>query len=78
MPSIVWPIVARAQQPKRIVRIGILSGLRRPSETNLREALARLGYIEGQNTIFESRDAQGQMDRLGRHPGGGRCIANAN
>jgi putative tryptophan/tyrosine transport system substrate-binding protein len=29
--------------------------------------LARLGYIEGQNTIYEVRNAQAQMDRIGRY-----------
>jgi putative ABC transport system substrate-binding protein len=58
-----WPLPLSAQQPKRTFRIGILTG-RRP-ETILREALARLGYIEGQNTIYEVRNAQAQMDRLG-------------
>jgi hypothetical protein len=60
-----WPLSLSAQQPKRTFRIGILSG-RRP-ETVLREALARLGYIEGQNTIYEVRNAQAQMDRIGRY-----------
>jgi putative tryptophan/tyrosine transport system substrate-binding protein len=58
-----WPLSLRAQQPKRMFRIGILSG-RRP-ETILREALTRLGYIEGQNTTYEVRNAQAQMDRIG-------------
>ncbi|HEY6704744.1 MAG TPA: ABC transporter substrate-binding protein [Xanthobacteraceae bacterium] len=60
-----WSLPLSAQQPKRTFRIGILSG-RRP-ETILREALARLGYIEGQNTIYEVRNAQAQMDRIGRY-----------
>jgi putative tryptophan/tyrosine transport system substrate-binding protein len=58
-----WPLSLRAQQPKRMFRIGILSG-RRP-ETILREALTRLGYIEGQNTTYEVRNAQAQMERIG-------------
>jgi len=60
-----WSLPLSAQQPKRTFRIGILSGRR--SETVLREALARLGYIEGQNTIYEVRNAQAQMDRIGRY-----------
>jgi ABC transporter substrate binding protein len=60
-----WSLPLSAQQPKRTFRIGILSG-RRP-ETILREALARLGYIEGKNTIYEVRNAQAQMDRIGRY-----------
>jgi putative tryptophan/tyrosine transport system substrate-binding protein len=58
-----WSLPLSAQQPKRTFRIGILSG-RRP-ETILREALARLGYIEGQNTTYEVRNAQAQMERIG-------------
>jgi putative ABC transport system substrate-binding protein len=58
-----WPLAVHAQH-NRTFRIGILSGLQRPSEAVLREALARRGYVEGQNTIFEARDAQAQTDRL--------------
>jgi putative ABC transport system substrate-binding protein len=61
--AIASPLLARAQ-PKRTFRIGILAALRRPSEIVLRDALAQRGYIDGQNTTFEVRDAQAQIERL--------------
>ena len=50
-------IIAEAQQPKKVPRIGILkTGV--PSDINVaafRQGLRDLGYIEGQNVIFEYR-----------------------
>jgi len=62
-----WPLAARAQQPGRIWRIGILHGL--PPEVSIgfaafRERLGQLGYVvDGQNVILDYRWAD-QMDRL--------------
>ena len=55
--------VAHAQQPGKVVRIGIL--LAEPSQPlkSMQEELKRLGYIEGKNLQFESRFAAGQDDR---------------
>jgi len=62
-----WPIAARAQQPAKVFRIGILSPAGSPS-TNavdaLREGLRELGYIDGQNITFEYRLATGDINRL--------------
>ncbi len=59
---------ARAQEAGRVYRVGALFN-RAPNQQDrdveqLREGLARLGYIEGSNLIIEARFAEGQMDRL--------------
>jgi len=63
-----WPLAARAQQMK-VYRIGALvvgnadvNSLR----TELREALRKSGYVEGQNLLFEFRSAEEELDRLPR------------
>jgi putative ABC transport system substrate-binding protein len=64
--AIAWPLAARAQQTK-VYRIGALfvgnadvDSLR----TELREALRKSGYVEGQNLLFEFRSAEEELDRL--------------
>jgi putative ABC transport system substrate-binding protein len=57
---------ASAQQPARIHRIGILSisGSVFPARVEaFRRRLRELGYIEGQNIVFEYRYAEGKQDR---------------
>jgi putative tryptophan/tyrosine transport system substrate-binding protein len=46
-----WPFAARAQQPGRIYRLSILTGLKRdtPQMITFFEELGRLGFVEGQN-----------------------------
>ena len=46
-----WPLRARAQQPGRIYRLGILTGLKRDSPVMIAffEELGRLGFVEGRN-----------------------------
>src|SRR4030095_13254727 len=57
-----------AQQPKKILRIGYLSSFDPASDSNgteaIRRALRELGYIEGQNIVFEYRYAEGKLDRF--------------
>jgi putative tryptophan/tyrosine transport system substrate-binding protein len=61
---------AQAQQPKKVPRIGYLSGggssqkLPFGGAEGIRLALRELGYIEGQNIVFEYRYAEGKNDRL--------------
>jgi ABC-type uncharacterized transport system substrate-binding protein len=59
--------VAQAQQPKKIWRIGYLSGIDRAGESprseGIRLALRELGYIEGQNIAIEYRYVEGKRDR---------------
>ena len=57
-----------AQQPKKVPRIGYLSSNDPASESiraeEIRQALRALGYIEGQNIVFEYRYAEGKGDRV--------------
>src|SRR5262245_41224243 len=64
-----WPLAARAQQPKKSARIGVLwhAGSAEEEAVFLRplvEGLAKLGYIEGQNVIFEHRFPAEQPERF--------------
>ena len=60
-------VEARAQQPKKVPRIGYLSNSDSARESArseaIRLALRELGYIEGQNIAFEYRYAEGKRDR---------------
>jgi putative tryptophan/tyrosine transport system substrate-binding protein len=59
---------AQAQQPKKVFRIGYLSGndpaSDSPRSEPFRVALRELGYIEGQNIVIEYRYAEGKRSRL--------------
>jgi putative tryptophan/tyrosine transport system substrate-binding protein len=61
-------VVVEAQQPKKVPRIGYLSGVDAATETAraeaFRRALRELGHIEGQNIAIEYRYAEGQVDRF--------------
>ena len=61
-------VLAEAQQPKKVPRIGYLSARDPASESAraeaIRLALRELGYIEGQNIAIEYRYAEGKRDRL--------------
>jgi putative tryptophan/tyrosine transport system substrate-binding protein len=62
--------IAKAQQPKKIHRIGYLvtTDAATPTDSTgveaIRLGLRELGYIEGQNIAFEYRYAEGKRDRL--------------
>jgi ABC-type uncharacterized transport system substrate-binding protein len=57
-----WPLAARAQQPARVPRIGIVDDA--PMWHSFRQALRELGYIEGQSVNYEYRYSEGVPDRL--------------
>jgi putative ABC transport system substrate-binding protein len=61
------PLMARAQQG-RVHRVAIFSITARERVWHLHKALIeglrRLGYVEGQNVVFENRFAEGKMERL--------------
>ena len=61
-----WPLVASAQQPGRIARIGYLaSNLANQGPLDaFRQGLRDLGYVEGRNVVIEYRDAQGKLEPL--------------
>ena len=60
-------VVVKAQQPKKIFRIALLTWAAAPppsSPSPFDQGLLQLGYVEGQNIAIERRYANGQMDRL--------------
>ena len=61
-------VIAEAQQPKKVSRIGYLSNTGDAATESARSeairlALRELGYIEGQNIAIEYRYAEGKPDR---------------
>ena len=57
------PLAARAQQPERMWRIGVLAPMNR--ERAIRQGLRELGYVEGKNILIEYRVAD-RTDTLAR------------
>src|SRR5204863_3487498 len=60
---------AWAQQPRKVPRIGYLSGAASFSAISarteaLQQGLRKLGYIEGKNILIEWRSSEGNPDRL--------------
>jgi putative tryptophan/tyrosine transport system substrate-binding protein len=59
---------AEAQQPKKLPRIGYLTGSSLPAISQrteaFRQGLRELGYVEGKNIVIEWRGAEGKFDRL--------------
>jgi putative tryptophan/tyrosine transport system substrate-binding protein len=59
--------LAEAQQSRKVWRIGVLSGGYSAQSVQLdalRQGLRELGYIEGQNILFEYRYSEGKHERL--------------
>ena len=59
----------QAQQPKKIPRIGYISGTGNATDQGpyveaLRYGLRDLGYIDGKNIVIEFRGAEGKLDRI--------------
>jgi putative ABC transport system substrate-binding protein len=61
-----WPLRARAQQPGRIYRLGILTGLKRDSPVMIAffEELGRLRFVEGQNLSVVPGGFEVRLDQL--------------
>src|SRR3954447_17051308 len=66
-----WPLAARAQQPSKARRIGVLTGGFGPdSQARLEaflKALAQLGWTDGQNVRLEIRRGGGDADAIRRY-----------
>ena len=63
-----WQFAARAQQPSKVWRIGMLetisSAQNAPQLDAFRHRLQQLGYVEGINFVIEYRSAEGRGDRF--------------
>src|SRR6266702_1180675 len=60
--AVAWPLAARAQQPGKVYRLGVLADVT-PALGGLFYGLRDLGYVEGQNLIIERRYSEGQTER---------------
>ena len=62
------PFLAASQPASKVFRVGLLAGGGRTPDGGppgpLREGLKALGYVEGQNVVYEVRFAEGRMERL--------------
>ena len=60
-------VLAQAQQPGKLSRVGILfiGGRDQPNLESFKQGLRDLGYTEGKNIILEYRYAEGNQERLG-------------
>src|SRR6516165_8350012 len=65
-----WPVVARAQQPDRMRRIGVLrtgdenDPVVKASVSALTQAIAGLGWTDGRNVRMDLRSAVGDINRI--------------
>jgi putative tryptophan/tyrosine transport system substrate-binding protein len=64
-----WPLAARAQQPERMRRVGVLMAyengpLAQNYLTAFRQALQEEGWAEGRNIRIDERWSGGDADRL--------------
>src|SRR5215475_3416067 len=77
--AVAWPLAARAQQPTKIRRLGVLLYSTPQAESQMervRSGLRELGYIEGRNLVISYSYAEGRPERLpdlaaalvGEHP----------
>jgi putative ABC transport system substrate-binding protein len=57
-----WPLAARAQQPGKVYRLGVLADIT-PAFDGLFYGLRDHGYLEGQNLIIERRSSEGRAER---------------
>ena len=69
--AVLWPVVARAQQPERLRRIGVLMSLAADDPegqarlTAFLQGLQQLGWTDGRNLRIDTRWAAGE-DAQGR------------
>src|SRR5580704_5645275 len=60
-----WPLAARAQQPAKVWRIGIVvEGMRSAAYDGFLQGMDELGYVAGRNYTIEWRFADGRYLRI--------------
>ena len=64
-----WPVAARAQQPERVRRVGLLMGIAdspvgQAYQRAFEQGLQRLGWTAGRNLEIEARWGEGRLDRF--------------
>src|SRR4029453_9360510 len=64
-----WPLAARAQQPRKIYRVGLLvtgvpMGATDKRRQTLLSVLAAHGFVDGQNLVFVQRSADAGPEGL--------------
>jgi putative tryptophan/tyrosine transport system substrate-binding protein len=57
-------VMAEAQQPKKVPRIGYVGAGRNSNFETMRQGLQDLGYVEGKNIIIEDRNIQGKINQI--------------
>src|SRR5262245_59643910 len=67
-----WPLGARAQQPERVRRIGVLIGAADNPDTQANyeaflQVLAQLGWTDGRNLRIDHRSGGGNADTIRKH-----------
>ncbi|HVI63280.1 MAG TPA: hypothetical protein VM910_11955 [Bradyrhizobium sp.] len=68
-----WPLAARAQQAERMRRIGVLSPATETDPTDrrllevFRQALQKLGWIDGRTVLIDTRWTAGDPDRARKY-----------
>ena len=73
-----WPVAARAQQPERVRRIGVLVPTAddqdaRARLTAFQQALQGLGWTDGRNVHIETRFSAGNAARHAQKRSGVSC-----
>jgi putative ABC transport system substrate-binding protein len=71
--AIAWPLAARAQQPERMRRIGVIMSLAAndPEDQGrvaaLRQGLQEVGWTDGRNVRIDIRWPAGDADRVRKY-----------
>src|SRR5262245_16983969 len=70
--AVAWPLAARAQQPERMRRIGVLVAVADDPEGQARiaaflQGLKQLGWADGRNLQIDTRWAGGDPERIRRY-----------
>ena len=60
----VWPLPVKAEQPKKVPRIGCIVTGARDSINPFLQGLRELGYVDGQNIAVEVRAANSKIERF--------------